>query len=303
MRSERIPAALSPAIRAARLLALAIVVGWSLTNAWYRVTDWSLSDMDAYWNAALRLREGALLYPPLTDSSAADVYRYAPWFAWVWVPVTYLPKGLVSIVWSAILATASVAALRPVMQRTGAAVAVAFLVGSLLLWAASVGNVQPLVIAALVHGISRRSGPIWVGIAASLKAVPILYVLLYAGRREWRRVFATLAVAAVLTLPLLLTPLQYYPAGPGDSPGPLLALSPVIFGASVALLAALTIRLASQRSHYARLMSAGTVLAALPRISILDLSHLVVGVSRPRPMDSVPAQFKDDPAADGRDPA
>lgn len=282
-------------VRAARLVALAIVIGWSVTNAWYRISDWSMSDMDAYWNAALRLREGALLYPPLVDLSAADVYRYAPWFAWAWVPLTYLPKGLVSVLWSAILVAAAIAALRPLMQRTGSAVAVAFLVGSLLLWAASVGNVQPLMIAALVHGIGRRTGPIWVGIAASLKAVPILYVLLYAGRGEWRRVFATLSVAAVLTLPLLVTPLRYYPVGPGDSPGPLFALPPIVFGASMALLAALTIRLASQSSSYSRLMAAGTVLAALPRISLLDLSHLVVGVSgQSRSEDNLARRSKDD---------
>jgi hypothetical protein len=142
----------------------------------------------------------------------------------------------------------------------------------MLIWATSVGNVQPLIIASLVHGIDRRSGPLWIGIAASLKAVPIVYVLLYLGRREWSRVFATLVVAALLTAPLLVTPLRYYPAGPGDSIGPLWALHPVLVGAGLALLAALTIRLASRRSSYARLLAAGTLLAALPRITLIDLS-------------------------------
>lgn len=271
------------AIRAARLLALAIVVGWSVTNAWYRISDWSLSDMDAYWNAALRVREGALLYPPLADPSAADVYRYAPWFAWAWVPLTYLPRALVATGWSVILVGATVSALRPLMRPTAASIGTAALIGSMLIWAASVGNVQPLMVATLVHGIDRRSGPLWVGIAASLKAVPIVYVLIYLGRREWSRVVATLAVAALLAAPLLITPLGNYPAGPGDSQGPLWALHPILLGAVLALLAAFTIRLASQGSSHARLLAASTLLAALPRITLIDLSHLAVAIPRPRP--------------------
>ena len=289
MEAEAAPARLAFPIRAARLLALAIVIGWSVSNAWYRITDWSLSDMDAYWNAALRVREGAMLYPPLADPSAADVYRYAPWFAWAWIPFTYLPKALVATGWSLILILATAAALRPLMRPTAASIGTAALIGTMLIWAASVGNVQPLMVAVLVHGIDRRSGPLWVGIAASLKAVPIVYVLLYLGRREWSRVFATLAVAALLAAPLLITPLGNYPAGPGDSPGPLWALHPLLLGAALALLTALTIRLASQRSTHSRLLAAATLLVALPRISLLDLSHLAVAIPGPRSDRAAPA--------------
>jgi hypothetical protein len=288
--AARARARLAFPIRAARTLALAIVIGWSVSNAWYRITDWSMSDMDAYWNAALRLREGALLYPPLADPSAADVYRYAPWFAWAWVPLTYLPKVLVVIGWSGVLIAATAAALRPLMRATAASIGAAALIGSMLIWAISIGNVQPLIVAMLVHGIERRSGPIWVGIAASLKAVPILYALIYLGRREWGRFLATIAVAAVLAAPLLITPLANYPAGPGDSQGPLWALHPILVGAGLALLAAATIRLASQRSSYSRLLGAVTLLAALPRITLLDLSHLVVGVPWPQPSKATPPQ-------------
>jgi hypothetical protein len=278
------PAPLALPLRVARLLALAIVIGWSVANAWYRVTDWSMSDLDAYWNAALRVREGGLLYPPLADPSAADVYRYAPWFAWAWVPLTYLPKALVAVAWSGVLIAATIAALRPLMHPSAASIGAAALIGSMLIWAASVGNVQPLLVAVLVHGIDRRSGPLWIGLAASLKAVPILYLLLYIGRGEWRRVFWTLVVVALFTAPLLVTPLGYYPAGPGDSPGPLWALHPVLFALAISLLAVLTVRLSAQGSKYARLLAVGTVLGALPRISLLDLSHLAVAVPRLKPL-------------------
>ena len=298
-------------MRAARLVALAIVIGWSVTNAWYRITDWSMADMDAYWNAALRLREGGLLYPPLADPSAADVFRYAPWFAWAWVPLTFLPKALVSVGWSTLLLAATTVALRPLMHRTAGSVAAASLIGSLLIWGTSIGNVQPLLIAALVYGIDRRSGPLWIGVAASLKAVPILYILLYVGRGEWRRALLTLLVAALLVSPLLVTPLTFYPVGAGDAPSPLLGLSPILFGASVLGMIGLTIKLAAKGSAYTRLTAAGTVLTALTRITILDLTHLAVGVG---PLSSKsdaasvmsgtfrpesPAQDVDRPARDG----
>ena len=265
-------------VRAARLVALAIVIGWSISNIAFHVTAWSLDDMDAYWNAAQRLRDGELLYPPLTDTSAADVYRYAPWFAWVWLPLTYLPRLVVEVGWSTVLLVASAVALLPLRRAGLTGVAVAMLLGSFLVWAASVGNVQPLLVAGLVHGLSRRSGPLWVGIAASLKAVPILYLLLYLGRREWWRAAAAVVVAALLVAPMLFVDLTHYPAGSGDAPSPLLALFPPLYVLVVAVAAAVTIRLAAAGSPFDRLTASVTVLLALPRITLLDLPQLLVGV-------------------------
>lgn len=265
-------------VRAARLVALAIVIGWSISNIAFHVTAWSLDDMDAYWNAAQRLRDGELLYPPLTDTSAADVYRYAPWFAWVWLPLTYLPRLVVEVGWSTVLLVASAVALLPLRRAGLTGVAVAMLLGSFLVWAASVGNVQPLLVAGLVHGVSRRSGPAWVGIAASLKAVPILYALLYLGRREWWRAAAAVVVAALLVAPMLFVDLTHYPAGSGDAPSPLLAVFPPLYLLVVAVAAAVTIRLAAAGSPFDRLTASVTVLLALPRITLLDLPQLLVGV-------------------------
>jgi hypothetical protein len=265
-------------VRGARLVALAVVIGWSISNVAFHVAAWNLADMDAYWNAALRLREGQPLYPALADSSAADVYRYAPWFAWAWVPLTFLPKLAVGIVWSAILLAATGWALRPLMRPDLTSLAALMLLGSFLVWAASVGNVQPLLIAALVHGLERRTGPIWVGVVASLKAVPILYALIYVGRGEWLRAATAVIVAAVLAVPFLLYDLSRYPAGSGDAPSPLIAISPLLFGAAVVALAGVTLWLARRGSGLDRWAASVTVLAALPRITLLDLPQLLVGV-------------------------
>ncbi len=270
-----------PLARVARLLVLAIVIGWSISNVAFHVATWSLSDMDAYWNAAMRLREGQALFPPLADPSAADVYRYAPWFAAAWVPLTFLPKVIVGVGWSALLLAGTAVALWPLRRGGLTAVAVAFLLGSFLIWAASVGNVQPLLVAALVWGLDRRSGPLWVGLAASLKAVPLLYALMYVARREWWRAAACVAIAALFSAPFLLVNLSSYPVSSGDAPSPLLALSPVLYGAAVMAMMAGTIVLAARRSTYDRLAAATAVLAALPRITLLDLPQLLIGVREP----------------------
>lgn len=276
-RTASLPRSYSPA-RLARLVVVAIVIGWSISNIAFHVAAWSLSDMDAYWNAAIRLREHQPLFPPLLDPSAADVYRYSPWFAAVWVPLTFVPKVLVGLVWSAVLLAATAVALWPLRRGGLTAIAVAFLLGSFLIWGASVGNVQPLLVAVLVYGLERRSGPFWIAAAASLKAVPILYVFLYVGRRQWARAGAALLITLLLVAPFLLVDLTNYPAGSGDAPSPLLAISPAFYAAGLGALIAATVWLTARRSPYDRLAAATSVLVALPRITLLDLPQLLVGV-------------------------
>ena len=75
---------------------------------------------------------------------------------------------------------------------------------------AAYGNVQPLLVLALLWGAPRRSGPIWVALAASLKLDPILLVVVYAGRGEWARAAWTLAITAALVLPMLAFDLSGY---------------------------------------------------------------------------------------------
>ena len=80
--------------RLPRTIALAVIIGIGIFNLYQAVIGWTLSDACAYWNAAIRLREGAELYPQLASVDASEVYRYAPWFAWLAVPGTFLPVQL-----------------------------------------------------------------------------------------------------------------------------------------------------------------------------------------------------------------
>jgi hypothetical protein len=273
-------------VRGARLLAAAIVIGWSLANVIQRVGDWSLSDMDAYWNAAMRLREGGLLYPPVADPAAVDIFKYAPWFAWAWIPLTLLPKAVVGAGWSAILVAASGAALMPLLRTvTLARVAAAALLGSLLIWSAASGNVQPLLVAVLVHGITARAGPIWIGVAASLKVFPLFYALVYVGRREWLRAVVAGGVALLLWLPVFAYDLRHFQGGYADSPSPLLAIHPAAY--VVGVVVAITATLVLARTRFAWLAAAAGLFAVLPRVSLIDLTHLLVGTTEQtdRPTD------------------
>lgn len=268
--------------RAGRLLVLAIAIGYGVANVVWAATDWTLVDVDAYWEAALRLRAGAPLYPPLESIDDAAVYRYAPWFAMAWVPLTFLPRQLVDVAWSALLIAASAAAVWPVLrQRSAAASAVAALLGSYLVLISSVGNVQPLLVATLALGLTHRSGPLWVAIAASLKATPILFAFVYVAERRWDRLALTLAGTAVLVVPMLAFDLAHYPLEAGETFG-LLSISPILYVLVAGVSLAVAVWAARRRSPYVVLAAALASVLTLPRVFPYLFSFLLVPAAQDR---------------------
>lgn len=255
----------------ARLLATALIVGVGLSQAILAIGDWHLRDMAAYWEAALRLRDGEPLYPALADSEASEVYRYAPWLAWTFVPLTFLPRELANVVWSATLLVASAASLWP-FARAGHWLLVAFF-GSVLIGISAIGNIHPLIIAALVLGVERRSGPLWIGLAASLKIFPILLAFVYAGRRQWGRFAASLAIGAFLWAPALLYDLGEYSTDPGQAG--MLINAPWAYAFVVA--AGVGAIWLLGRTRYGWLAAAATLCLALPRFFVYDVTYLMVG--------------------------
>ena len=271
----------------ARLLALAVACGFGIAFVWANVRSWNLEDMDAYWNAAQRLRDGLPLFPAVADPGAADVFRYAPWFAWLWIPLTYLPKVAVQVGWSAVLLASVAVALATVLRRRSVAtICLAALLGGLLVRTASTGNVHALLIAALTFGVPRRSGPVWIGIAASLKFAPIAYALVYVGRGEWRRAALSVLVAAVLVAPALLYDLGDYPIDPGAG-WSLLSVAGVVPWAVVAGACAVG-ALALARGRYAWVAAGVAVLASVPRLELYDLTYLLVSLRGP-PSQAAPS--------------
>jgi hypothetical protein len=80
------------------------------------------------------------------------------------------------------------------------------------------GNVQALMVAGIVWGLQRPSGPVWVALAASLKVAPILFALHYLRRREWRKLGLTLGLTAALWIPMLAFNWTDYPGKPEAIP-------------------------------------------------------------------------------------
>jgi hypothetical protein len=171
---------------------------------------WEFDDVHAYLNAAQRLLDGAPLY--ITAPDPTDLYLYAPWFAFAWIPFTLLPTLGVEFVWAAVLLAATVAAVMP-LRHSWAGIALALLLGGLLYRTAGWGNVQPLLVAVLVYAVPTRAGPWAIGVAGSLKPLSLLLLGVHAWRREWRAVGIGLGVAAILWLPIVFFDLGSYPFG------------------------------------------------------------------------------------------
>jgi hypothetical protein len=262
-------------VRAARILALAIIIGMAVGYLYWAVVEWKMPDAEAYWNAALRLRHGQELFPMVPDVEASDVFRYSPWFAWLAVPFTFLPIQVAGALWSAVLIAASTVAVVPLVRRRAWLAAVLF--WPILIAISTNGNVQALMIAALVLGVERRSGPLWIAAAASLKAFPILYVLVYVGRREWWKAAVTFVLTAVLVAPFLLYSLEHYPTSAGGAG--VLITWPVVYVVVVAVSAGLALWLG--RTRYGWLAAAVTVCLALPRFFLYDVTYLLVGTASP----------------------
>ncbi len=254
---------------------MAICIGMGVAIFLTNIGSWQLEDADVYWNAALRLRHGADLYP-VSGLHVAEPYRYAPWFAWAWVPLTYLPKLAVQVAWSASLVAATGVAVWPLLRRhSPAAVCLAGVLGGLLLRTATTGNVHPLLVASLVIGVHRRSGPVWIGLAGSLKVAPIAFALLYLGRREWGRFLAAIAITAALWAPAVLYDLDAYPRVVAESMS-LLWWAGTAPWMVVGLLASVA-AVGAARTSYGPLAASFATLAALPRLLIYDLTWLLVG--------------------------
>jgi hypothetical protein len=262
-----------PVIRAARILAIAIIVGMGIGYLYWAASAWHMADAGAYWNAAMRLRDGQELFPTLASVEASDVYRYSPWFAWAAIPFTYLPIQVAGAIWSAILIAASTLAVIPLIRR-GAWLSVVFF-WPMLIGISAIGNVQALIIAVLVLGIERRSGPFWIALAASLKAFPLLYVLVYIGRREWVKAGLTFALTGLFVAPFLLYQLERYPISVGGAG--MLITWPVIYMAVVATSVAAALWVT--RTKYGWLAAAVTVCLALPRFFVYDVTYLLVGTA------------------------
>jgi len=264
--------------RGARLIAMAVALGWLgyTLASWFLA--WNPADAGAYYGAAQRLVAGQTLYPAI-NPEAHEVYRYAPWFAVLWVPLTAFPEPVVTHVWSLLMLAASAIAVWPVVRLgTPAAITLSALLGAFLAETAMFGNAHPLVVALLVWSIRSRTAPVWVGVATSMKLVPILFVLPWAGRGEWRKVALAVGAAAVLLAPMLMFDLSSYVTSPGTGLLSLYAVSPILWLAVAVAAGVVTVILAIRHSTYAWLAAAVLMFLGPPRVTTSYLSFILVAV-------------------------
>lgn len=267
-----------PLWRLARVVALAILLGW----LGYTLVSWMLvwypGNAGAYYDAAWRLTQGQELYLAV-DPEAHEVYRYAPWFAFAWIPLTALPRDVALHLWSLAMVACSVAAVWPLLRRPSwAAVALAALVGQGLLETAIYGNVHPAVVALLVWTARLRSFPAWVGVAASIKLVPLALVLVWLGRRQWRPAASAIGVTCILLAPMLLFDLSGLVTDPGTGLASLYSISPALWLAVAIAGTVIVAWLAVRGSPYAWVAAALLMYLGPPRVVPSYLAFLLVAI-------------------------
>jgi hypothetical protein len=256
-------------------MAMAILLGYVGYTLASWLASWNPADGGAYYDAAMRLAHGGNLYPAL-NPEAHEVYRYAPWFAAAWIPLTAIPRDVALHGWSVAMLACSFAAVWPLLRRPSwARVALAALAGQTLVETAMFGNAHPLVVALLVWTVGRRSFPAWVGVATSIKLVPLAFALVWAGRRRWAKTGVAAGVATLLFAPILLFDLANYPTDPGTGLLSLYSVSPILWGAVAVASLAATIWLAVRGSRYAWVAAALLMFLGPPRVVLSYLAFLV----------------------------
>ena len=266
-------------VRVARLLAQAVTLGWLayVLASWFLV--WNPADGGAYYDAAVRLREGEPLYHAI-HPEAHEAYRYAPWFAYAWVPLSFLPRDVALHGWSLAMLACSGIAVWPIARLgTPAAISLAALLAAFLAETAMFGNAHPAVVALLSLAAGRVGAfPVAIGIAASIKLVPILFIGVWLGRREWKSAFVALGVTAVLWLPALLFDLTNYVTDPGTGLLSLYAFSPLLWLIIALASGVAAAVLAVRRSRWAWIALAVAMFVGPPRIALSYLGFLAPAV-------------------------
>jgi hypothetical protein len=265
-------------IGATVLAVLLALTGYALLS--FALSQQLGADVSAYWNAAERLRAGQPLYVA-GAANASDLYRYAPWFAAAWIPLTYLSQEAVTAAWTGLMFAAAFVSCVPLLRRGPAGWAAFSLFAPFQFEGAMYGNVQPLLVLMLLWGVERRGGPFWIALSASLKAVPLLLAVVYAARGEWRRAALAAGLTALLVAPALLFDLSGYSTASGPRQESLAGVSLFLFvPVAVAAIAAAWFL---ARTRYGWLAGGLAMVLSLPRLLDYESAFLLVGLARRRP--------------------
>jgi hypothetical protein len=256
---------------AAHLVSVVIIAGYLLAYLFLQPVfdaDRFGLDLECYWLAADRLAGGSEIYAS-AGLTGNQEYRYSPWLAAVFVPLSTLPRVAVEIAWVA-LGLCAVAWLAWPFRRSITGLLLASLIVPQMLEYAWLGNVDPLVLAAVaLH--RQRAGPVLLGIAASLKIAPIAFVVVYLAERRWKRAAIAISVAAVLWAWALAFDLSLWStAFTPMSPMTVSVWAGVAWPAALLIAAGITVR------RYPVFASTLLALALTPRLHLYSVGWLVI---------------------------
>ena len=133
-------------------------------------------------------------------------------------------------------------------------------------------------VALLVWTAHLRSFPIWVGVAASIKLVPMALTLVWFGRREWRSAVVAAGAFAILVAPMLLFDLSGLVTDPGTGLASLYSISPGLWLAAAAINAAVVLWLAARGSQWAWLAAALLMYFGPPRVVPAYMAFVLVAI-------------------------
>lgn len=255
-------------------LVLALVLAIGVNNVVEGLADWHLYDMRVYHDAALRLRVGEPLYGG--DVTPYNAYRYAPWFAYVWVPMTFLSAEAERALWSMALLGGTAVCLLPLLRASKSHLLAAALFGTLLFGISTGGNVQALMVAGLMFGLPSRFGWLAVGLAASMKVVPLAFVAVFIAQGRWRQAAGAMVLTVALWAPILafhVDPVTFEAGAAGILPQP-------VWLAVGSLTALFTLGLAKRRSRWTAQAASVAAILALPRLFAYEVTLLLVAVNQ-----------------------
>lgn len=277
------------------LVGLAVVaLGFGLDVLQSHIFFDPLTDIHAYYDAASRLNAGLPLYPSGAIDSAADFYRYPPLLAIAFRPLALLPFSTAALIWETVVGATFLLFVRRLLGRVGrinTALALALLSGPLI-WALIIGQAQIPV--TLLLGIGA---PWAIALAGHLKIFPLLVVLFWVGRREWKVVAQIIAWTAGLTaLSFVLEPrgsfefLSYLSRSANVS-AEIINLSPFVLSPIVWAIWAAALVLAvifSARTRHGWFLAVAASVMISPRLLSYMFASLPAGLITPGPIDSPP---------------
>jgi hypothetical protein len=271
-----------PSIRIILIAAAVLGLLLGVQTTIFHLSNDPLADVRAYYDAATRLNAGLPLYVEVAHNEVPGSYLYPPLLAIAFRPLALLPYDVAAILWEALVVAATLLTfwrlgVRPVVLLVASFLALP------IMWTVTIGQAQVLITLFLTIG-----SPWAVALAANIKLFPAVVAVYWVGRREWRRLGTFVAwMAGLVAFQFILEPsatIEYVGFLTSTQQGSInnlspYAISPVVWAATIVVLAIVALKLAPTRWGWA----AAVVLSvfAAPRVLSYQLSTLLAALGGP----------------------